>query len=79
MRRINVSEQETLLCLQDLGMDEAIIQQFSNCLQAGQVEKSKKILLTHRATLLFDVHAKQDKLYCMDILLQRIKEAHNLT
>ena len=67
-------EQELLTCLADSGMEPQSIAQFAESLRSGQIERGKRILSAHRSTLLRDVHAKQELLYCMDFVCRKLTE-----
>ncbi|WP_100489215.1 hypothetical protein [Sporolactobacillus pectinivorans] len=73
-----VDEQEILLALEESGMESEMIEQFMESFRSGQTDKEKWILLSHRSKLLSDVHAKQDKLYCMDFLIRKLKSNKGL-
>ena len=67
------NEQEIQSALEDSGMEPETINQLLESLRLGQKEKVKRILASHRSKLLSDVHAKQDKLYCMDFISRKLK------
>lgn len=73
-----VDEQELLNALDDLGMEHNMIEQFMKNFHSSQWDNSKKILLSHRSKLLSDVHKTQDKLYCMDFLIRKLKTSRSL-
>ncbi|MEK3988547.1 MULTISPECIES: hypothetical protein [Robertmurraya] len=68
-----VDEQEILLAFEELGMEPEMIEQFIESFRLGQRDKGRRILTSYRFKLLSDVHAKQDKLYCMDFLIRKLK------
>ena len=68
-----VDEHEMLRALEDSGMEPEMIEQLMASLRSGLWVKGKRILLSHRSKLLADVHEKQDKLYCMDFLIRKLK------
>ena len=77
MSKPTMSEQEILCALKDsaVGADEAteILAQ----IHQENWSRVDRLLQQQRRKLLADVHQKQDNLYCMDFLLQKLKEAKN--
>jgi hypothetical protein len=68
-----VDEQEILLALEESGMEPEMIEQFTESFRSGQRDKGKRILSSHRSKLLSEGHSKQDKLYCMDFLIRKLR------
>jgi hypothetical protein len=65
---------DLLTNLQDAGLSTEMQEPFLKSIQDGQVDQSKNILNTHRSRLLTEIHAEQDKLYCTDVLLRKLKQ-----
>jgi hypothetical protein len=66
-------KQETVMALQDAGMDDAHIEQFLKAAGDKQWDKAKYILAAHRSRLLSQVHEGQDKIYCLDFITRKLK------
>ena len=71
-------EKEIRIALKDVGMEAEMMEQFIECFRLGQMDKSKRILSSHRSKLLSDVHAKREKLYCMDFICRKLKQGETL-
>ena len=67
------NEQGIQNALKDTDMEPETINQLMKRLRLGQKDKVKQILASHRSKLLSEVHAKQDKLYCMDFISRKLK------
>ena len=60
--------------LKDAGCDPDIIARFMTCLDAGKTKDSLRVLASHRATLLDEIHASQFKLDCLDYLIHKLRK-----
>lgn len=67
------SDDELIRNLQDAGMSANGIQDFMKCYSGGQPQEWMRILNKQRSTLLTDVHVGQEKLYCLDYLIRKLK------
>ena len=61
--------------LKDAGCDSDVISKFLTCRDAGRTHDSLRVLALHRASLLDELHASQDKLNCLDYLIYQIRES----
>ncbi|HGM4082881.1 TPA: hypothetical protein ACKPEE_000169 [Listeria monocytogenes] len=66
-------EQEIISALQDSGMDRDMINEFITYFRSEQKDEEKQMLLSFRAQVLDDVHVGQNKLYCIDFLINQLK------
>lgn len=71
MEKIN-EEQLILSNLKDAGCDDILIKQFYKLKEKGHKEEMKRLLLTHRASLLDKVHTGQRMIDCLDYLIYNI-------
>ena len=60
--------------LKDAGCDPDIIARFMTCQDAGKTKDSLRVLASHRATLLDEIHASQFKLDCLDYLIYKLRK-----
>ena len=67
-----MGEQEMLCTLSDIGMLPELIEQFMENFHLGKSEQERRILSAHRAELLLNIHAEQEKLYRLDFLLRKL-------
>ena len=71
----NTAGNERILqILRDTGLAQEQQNHIMECFRCGQWESGSKVLLKYRSCLLSEVHAGQDKLYCLDFLLRKIKQ-----
>ena len=63
--------------LEDAGCNPDIISRFLTYRDAGRTQDSLRVLALHRASLLDELHASQDKLNCLDYLIYQIREGMN--
>ena len=63
--------------LEDAGCSPDVISKFLTCRDAGRIRDSLRVLALHRASLLDELHASQDKLNCLDYLIYQIREGMN--
>ena len=60
--------------LEDAGCKPDIISKFLAYRDAGRTRDSLRVLALHRASLLDELHASQDKLNCLDYLIYQIRK-----
>ena len=60
--------------LKDAGCDPDIIARFMTCQDAGRTKDSLRVLASHRAVLLDEVHASQARLDCLDYLIYKLRK-----
>ena len=60
--------------LKDAGCDPDIIARFMICQDAGKTKDSLRVLASHRATLLDEIHASQARLDCLDYLIYKLRK-----
>lgn len=73
MHNAMADEQKIGEMLKDAGMKpEQIKQLLSNCREARWAGVKQR-LLSYRSELLSAVHDKQDKLFCLDLLIRKLK------
>lgn len=60
--------------LKDAGCDPGIIARFMICQDAGKTKDSLRVLASHRATLLDEIHASQARLDCLDYLIYKLRK-----
>ena len=63
--------------LRDAGCAPDVISKLLTCRDAGRTQDSLRVLALHRASLLDELHASQDKLNCLDYLIYQIREGMN--
>lgn len=72
-----MSEQEILCALKDSAVGADATAEILIQIHQENWGRVNQLLQQQRRKLLADVHRKQDNLYCMDFLLQKLKEAKN--
>ena len=60
--------------LKDAGCTPDIIARFMTCQDAGKTKDSLRVLATHRAALLDEVHASQARLDCLNYLIYKLRK-----
>lgn len=68
------NQQEMITTLMDTGMEEEKINEFIKSIDNGYKAKSRMILNDQRKVLLLDLHSQEDKLYCLDYLMNKLKK-----
>lgn len=68
------SHEAILQNLKDAGCDPDIIARFMTCQDAGKTKDSLRVLASHRASLLDELHASQAKLDCLDYLIYKLRK-----
>ena len=79
MSDLYADEKELEIALRDSGMAAEMVGQFMAYLNSKEAEKCQRILSSHRAALVLDVHSWQEKLYCLDFICRKLKQAKLLT
>lgn len=69
-------EDELIRNLQDTGMSASEIKHFMTCFGEGESQTWMRILKKQRSNLLTDVHAGQERLYCLDFLMRKLDIVH---
>ena len=72
-----ISQDAVVKNLRDAGCSPDVISKFLTCRDAGRTQDSLRVLALHRASLLDELHASQDKLNCLDYLIYQIREGMN--
>ena len=60
--------------LKDAGCPPELIDRFVICQDAGKTRDALRVLAAHRAVLLDEMHASQDKLDCLDYLIFQLRK-----
>lgn len=72
-----MSEEERLLRnLKDAGCDETTIQKFIQLHKEGRQQEKYRLLAKHRASLLEQVHVRQQMVDCLDYLVYTMKKEY---
>lgn len=66
-------EQEMLHALEYSGMEPEMIEQFMQSFRLKRWDNGRRILASHRSKLLSDVHERQDMLFCMDLMIRKLR------
>lgn len=77
LREATFNEQELLASLKDSGICPEAAEAILGNARSGKWERVTQLILSQRTKLVSDVHIKQDNLYCMDFLLQQLKETRS--
>lgn len=64
----------TILCLQDIGCNQQIIEQYKKKSEKNDIESMVKMLSCIRCRVLQEVHEKQEKLDCLDYIIFNLKK-----
>lgn len=59
-------------------MESDMIEQLMESFRLEQWNKIKRMLSSYRSKLLSDIHAEQDRLYCMDYLTRELNKTKKL-
>ena len=70
-------EERLLRNLKDAGCDDATIQRYLTLQREGRQQEQYKILRSHRASLLDQVHVSQRMVDCLDYLVYEMKKKTN--
>ena len=73
----NTSQDAVVKNLEDAGCSPDVISKFLTCRDTGRTRDSLRVLALHRASLLDELHASQDRLNCLDYLIYQIREGMN--
>ena len=68
------SHEAMLQNLKDAGCAPDIIARFMTCQDAGKTKDSLRVLASHRAALLDELHTSQAKLDCLDYLICTLRK-----
>lgn len=70
-------EERLLRNLKDAGCDAATIQKYLELQGEGRLQEQYKLLRSHRASLLDQVHVSQRMVDCLDYLIYEMKKKTN--
>ena len=73
----NTAQDAVVKNLEDAGCSPDVISKFLTCRDAGRIRDSLRVLALHRASLLDELHASQNRLNCLDYLIYQIREGMN--
>lgn len=73
MQTTTLKEDEITCALIDSGMSRDMIDEFLGYFYLGQKEEEKRMLQLLRSKVLSDIHIGQNKLYCLDYLINELK------
>ena len=62
-----------LQCLRDCGCPPQMMERFRRCAQENRVCDQIRLLESHRAHLMDDLHSAQKKVDCIDFLLRELR------
>lgn len=74
LKQIPISDQEILAALKDSDIDSELSEEILKHIHLKKWDRVTQMILSQRAKVVSDVHEKQNTLYCIDFLLQKIKE-----
>jgi len=60
--------------LKDAGCSASVIDKFMDCYQAQSNAEQKRLLATHRSSLLDKIHKNQKRLDCLDYLIYQLNQ-----
>lgn len=76
--RLHTSKNEVIQNLKDAGFDEDLIEQFISLYQLDRSTAYMRLLRKYRCNLLSDMRVCQEKLFCLDYLIRRLKTKDKL-
>lgn len=74
MNQLQINNQDVLAALKDADIDEKTAEEILKNFNLKKWDRVTQMILSQRAKIVSDVHSKQNNLYCIDFLLQKIKE-----
>lgn len=75
---MHASKNEVIQNLKDAGFDEDLIEQFISLYQLDRSTAYMRLLRKYRCDLLTDMRVCQEKLFCLDYLIRRLKTKDKL-
>lgn len=75
---MHASKNEVIQNLKDAGFDEDLIEQFIRLYQLDRSTAYMRLLRKYRCDLLTDMRVCQEKLFCLDYLIRRLKTKDKL-
>ena len=76
--RLHELKKEVIQNLKDAGLDDDLIVQFANLYQSNRSTAYMRLLRKYRCDLLTDMRVCQEKLFCLDYLIRRLKTKDKL-